>query len=119
MRTRDGQVLIASVRHAERWWSRLRGLLFRPPLRGDGGEALLITPCASIHTCGMRYPIDVVFIDRQGIVLGCHESVKPARFRVQRGARSALELAAGGIRHHAIRPGDRLAWNPPARESAA
>ena len=117
--TRDGKVLIGSVRHAERWWSRLRGLLFRPPLAADGSEGLLITPCGSIHTCGMRYPIDVVFLDRKGVVLGCHEAVEPGRFRLQRGARSALELAAGGIRRHAIRPGDRLAWQPGLPEVAA
>lgn len=110
--TRDGTLLIGSVRHAERWWSRLRGLLFRPPLAPDGSEGLLITPCASIHTCGMRYPIDVVFLDRDGVVLGCREAVKPGRFRMQPGARSALELAAGAIRRHAIQPGDTLAWQP-------
>lgn len=109
---RDDKVLIGVARHAERWWSRLRGLLLRPPLPTDASEALLITPCGSIHTCGMRYPIDVVFIDRQGVVVGCHESVKPGRFRMQRKARSALELAEGGIRIHSIKPGDRLAWRP-------
>lgn len=115
---RDDKVLIGAVRHAERWWSRLRGLLLRPPLRADASEALLITPCGSIHTCGMRYPIDVVFIDKQGMVLGCHEAVRPWRFRVQPRARSALELAEGGIRAHAIKPGDRLAWCPAAEPTA-
>lgn len=118
MITRDDKVLIGEVRHAERWWSRLRGLLLRSPLRADASEALLITPCASIHTCGMGYPIDVVFIDRQGTVLGCHEAVGPWRFRAQRRARSALELAAGGIRARAIKPGDRLAWRPVAEPTA-
>lgn len=118
MITRDDKVLIAEVRHAEHWWSRLRGLLLRPPLRGDASEALLITPCASIHTCGMGYPIDVVFIDRQGTVLSVHEAVGPWRFRAQRRARSALELAAGGVRALAIKRGDRLRWRP-ALEPAA
>lgn len=116
---RGGKRLIATVWHADRWWSRLRGLLFRAPLRADGGNGMLITPCASIHTCGMRYRIDVVFLDRDGVVLGCHESVPPLRFRMQRHARSALELAAGAARIHAIAPGDRLSWHPHRVEGSA
>lgn len=107
---RDGVALIPTVRHAERWWSRLRGLLLREPLCADGSEGLLITPCASVHTLGMAYPIDVVFLDKEGVVLGCQEAVAPARVRLQRGARSALELVSGGIGIHAIKRGDRLVW---------
>lgn len=112
MITREGAALVAMVWHAESWWARLRGLLFRPPLRADGSEGLLITPCGSVHTCGMAYPIDIVFIDDEGVVVGCREAVVPLRFRMQRGSRSVLELAQGAIRRHRIRIGDLLVWTP-------
>lgn len=112
MITREGTTLVANAWHAESWWSRLRGLLFRPPLQADGSEGLLITPCGSVHTCGMTYPIDIVFIDDGGVVVGCREAVVPLRFRMQRGSRSVLELAQGAIRRHRIRNGDLLSWTP-------
>lgn len=109
---REGVPLVASVPHAERWWSRLRGLLGRPALRADGSQGLLITPCASIHTCGMGYRIDAVFLDAQGTVLACHPRIATWRFRMARGARSVLELAEGAIGLHDIQPGHRLSWVP-------
>ena len=114
MITREGTILVAKVWHAESWWSRLRGLLFRPPLPADGSQGLLITPCASVHTCGMTYTIDIVFIDDAGVLVGCREAVAPLRFRMQRGSRSVLELAQGAIGRHRIRTGDRLLWTPAA-----
>ena len=107
---REGSALVDVVWRAERWWSRLRGLLGRRPLCGNASQGLLITPCGSIHTCGMRYRIDAVFLDRAGQVLSCHEAIPPFRFRMQRGAHSVLELAEGGVAIHGIGEGDRLSW---------
>ncbi len=115
---RDGESLIPRVWRAERWWQRLRGLLFRSPLAGDASEALLIVPCNSVHTVGMRYPLDVVFLDRGGTVVGCRERVGPWRGSAARGARATLELYAGGIARLAIVPGDRLDWRIDASAAA-
>ena len=73
---------------------RLRGLLGRSGL--PDGEGLLLRPAGSIHTLFMRFPIDVVFLDRELGVRKVVRELGPWRLTFERGARSALELAAGG-----------------------
>ncbi|MBB1061996.1 DUF192 domain-containing protein [Lysobacter spongiae] len=92
------------------WGARLRGLLFRRPLARDGSEGMLISPCGSVHTFGMTYPIDVVFLDRAGTVLRVCESLRPWRSAMQRGARSVIEFHGGAARLHSIKAGDVIAW---------
>lgn len=102
-----GTTLSSRAQLAHSFWSRLLGLLFRPPLRS--GEALVIEPCASIHTLGMRYPIDVVFLDRRGKVLGLCEGLRPNRlYAGARGARQTIELPLGAIGVSGTRRGDML-----------
>lgn len=83
--------------------ARMRGLLARPPLQA--GQALLIRPCSMIHTFGMRYAIDVVFLRRDGLVLKVAPAVAPRRMRARLGAHCVLELAAGEAARCAIVPG--------------
>lgn len=80
---------------AQGWWGRARGLLGRAEL--PAGHGLLINPCSAIHTLGMRFPIDVVFLNAQGRVVSLHRAVPPNRplIRGGRGAVAALELPAG------------------------
>ena len=87
--------------------ARMRGLLARPPLRH--GEGMFITPCNMVHTVGMRYPIDVVFLARDGAVLKVASHVEPRRMRGCLGAHGVLELAAGEAARQAIAPGLMLA----------
>lgn len=94
------------VRVADRFWTRAMGLLVGAPL--DATEALLISPCSSIHTIGMRYPIDVVFVDREGCVLRICAAVHAGRMRFARGARAVLELRAGIAAEHGLRAGVKL-----------
>jgi uncharacterized membrane protein (UPF0127 family) len=94
---RHGQEIVAEAWRADRPWSRLRGLLGRKPLQGNGRQALWLVPCAGVHTFGMRYPLDIVFLDRGGAVLDWHERIGPWRTRQCRGARQTVELAPGGI----------------------
>jgi len=84
---------ILRVTVAAGFLGRAGGLLVRPRLAAD--EALLIAPCASIHTFWMRYPIDVLFIDPMAHVLRVCTAVPPGRMRWCRGAAAALELHAG------------------------
>lgn len=72
---------------------RARGLLFRAPLAAN--QALLIPRCASVHTFGMAYPIDVVFLDALGRVLRVVPKLAPCRLAMQFGAVAVLELAPG------------------------
>jgi uncharacterized membrane protein (UPF0127 family) len=74
----------------------LRGLAFRD--RDDAGPGLLIPRCASVHTFGMRFALDVYFLDRDGRVLSVCRRVPPRRVLRRRGARKVLEIPspAGG-----------------------
>lgn len=94
---RNGQPIVACAWRADRPWSRLRGLLGRKPLSGHASQALWLVPCGSVHTFGMGYPLDVVFLDRAGRVLGCRENLRPWRAQGCRGAHQTVELAPGGI----------------------
>ena len=70
------------------------------------GEGLWIEPCSSIHTCFMRFPIDVVFLDEKLSVVRVIASMKPWRFSTWVWkARSVLELESGTLRD-SVRPGD-------------
>jgi uncharacterized membrane protein (UPF0127 family) len=86
----------------------VRGLLGRKELAVGGG--LLIRPTWSIHTWFMRFPIDVVFLDRDLTVLKLKEHMAPWRATAHRGAHSALELSAGHAHRVDLDVGDRLAW---------
>ena len=92
-----------SIRRAEHWPERLRGLLGTPA--PAPGHALLLTPCASVHTAFMRYPIDVVFVDRRGRILKVVSALPPWRATACLWARHTLELAAGEARRIGLAPG--------------
>ena len=92
---------------AHGWWSRLRGLLGRINLPRDQG--LWLKPCSSIHTVGMLFVIDVVFLDKNEVILGLRSGIVPFWFAVApKGAHSVLELAEGGIEVYRLAVGDRL-----------
>ena len=105
-RTRE-IVLGDKVRTASTFLSRLVGLLGTTAIAE--GEGLWIAPCRGVHTWGMRYPIDVAFLDAGGVVVGILEGLPPNRVgRVVRDARGALELRAGTLAATGTAPGDRL-----------
>jgi len=107
---RNGRDIVPRALLARTWGARLRGLLLRPPLASDASEALVLEPCASIHTFGMRYPLDVVFVDAEGAVVGVRENVRPWRACMQRGARAVIEFHHGAVRRLSIVPGDQIGW---------
>jgi len=100
---REGEVL-ASLELAVTFGQRFRGLLGRDGLDG----ALLLRPARSVHTLGMRFPIDVAYCDQDLVVLnvvsmGRHRLGLP-RLR----ARSVVEAQAGAFERWRLRPGDHL-----------
>ena len=109
----DGTVVCERCTVAHRMWPRMRGLLGKRGL--DSGEGLLIRPAPSIHTFFMRFPIDVVFLSRQGEVLKVAERVPPWRARSCRHSYAVLELAAGEAGRRGIAVGDRLDTAQPAQ----
>jgi uncharacterized membrane protein (UPF0127 family) len=70
--------------------SRLLGLSWLR--RERAGEGLLIPACSSVHTIGMRFPLDLVFLDRRGRPLAVHRGVRPLRLVRCRGASAVLEI---------------------------
>ena len=102
----DGGPVCDRCRVADRPLARMRGLLGRREL--PPGEGVLLRPAASVHTWFMRFPIDVVFLDRELRVLKVVPQLAPWRVASGRGARAVLELAAGECERRGIRPGDRL-----------
>ncbi len=69
----------------------------------------MIVPCASVHTAFMRTPIDVVFLDRAGIIRKIVPRLKPWRWAVCPGAHQTLELAAGEGARFGLQAGQSLA----------
>ncbi len=108
-----GQVLVGSLRVADTFGSRFVGLMGRkdPP----DGEALLLKYCASVHTCFMRFPIDVAFLDRDMWVVAIYPEVKPWRMvtAVEHGLHT-LEIAAGALEAHGVKVGHRLQVGIPS-----
>ncbi len=102
---KDGETLIRAM-NANRYFLRLRGLLGRELHKDEG---LILTPCSSIHTFGMAYAIDAVYLDKAGYVLRVDEALPQGKaWPGQRGARSVLELQAGTASTKGIHKGDRL-----------
>lgn len=100
---RDGEVL-ASLEIADTARARARGLLGRDGIDG----AIYLYPCRSVHTMGMRFPIDVAFVDGDLVVLRVVQ-MRPWRLtRPCRKARGVVEAEAGSFASWELRRGDRL-----------
>lgn len=105
--TTRSTVLGARIGVADTSWSRMVGLLGKTGL--DSGEGLLIIPSQAVHTVAMRFPIDVVFLDRNCRVIHMHPALAPFRVTgVHWRARCVLELPAGVIAQSATSVGDEL-----------
>ncbi len=100
---RDGEVL-AAAEVADGFGSRLRGLLGRDGLEG----ALVLTRSKSVHTVGMRFPLDVAFCDRDLAVIDT-VFMRPNRVgRPRLRAHYVIEAEAGAFERWRLRPGDQL-----------
>ena len=108
----DGRVVCERCTVADKMLPRMKGLLGRKSL--PPGEGMLIRPAPSIHTFFMRFPIDAVFLSRDGEVLKVADNVPAWRTRSCRRAHSVLELAAGEAARHGIAVGDRLTASDPS-----
>lgn len=92
------------LRVAARYRARSKGLLGQDGVDG----ALLITPCGSVHTFGMRFTIDVAYLDRKFRVLAVR-TMKPGRLGLPRlRARHVIESEAGAMAAWGLLPGTRV-----------
>jgi len=104
---REPKTHCLTARRATTFAARLVGLMFKANLPPEGG--LLFTPCRSVHTCFMRFPLDVVFLDADFRVMAVVLSLPPWRFTAYNPqAYHVLELSAGEVVRLCIQLGDTL-----------
>ena len=94
---------------ADTFKGRLVGLLNRESLSPQ--SALLLTNCCSVHTFGMRFSIDIAFLDKDGYVLSLIDSLGRFRSASCRQASHTLESRAGRMRELNIGIGNQLVWD--------
>jgi uncharacterized protein len=102
-------VLAHRVEVADHGATRRKGLLGRTGL--PAGEGLWIVPCESVHTFGMKFPIDIVYLDRRRKVKKVRSGVPPWRLSACLSAHSVVELASGTIQMTQTRQGDKLEFS--------
>lgn len=95
---------------------RSKGLLGRSKLLP--GEGLWIVPCEAVHTFGMQFAIDLIYLDRQRRIRKIRSSVRPWRFSACIVAHSVIELAAGSIHAEMAQIGDLVEFSPSAAGDA-
>ena len=110
-------VLATRMAVADQGETRRKGLLGRKGL--PPGEGLWIIPCEAVHTFGMQFSIDLVYLDRKNRIRKLRSEVPPWRLSACLTAHSVMELAPGTIRNSRTEPGDILefASEPSAKES--
>ncbi len=92
----NGSTAVTNLIVAEKVLSRMIGLLRHNGL--PKGCAMLLKPCGSIHTVGMKFALDVIFLDRKMQVVRSVLGVKPNRFVLGgRGAYAAVEMETGWL----------------------
>ncbi|MEG6585233.1 DUF192 domain-containing protein [Dendrosporobacter sp. 1207_IL3150] len=102
----NGYILADQVRIADNFFARLKGLLgtaLLPP-----GHCLVIRPCNSVHTFGMRYPIDVLFVSKDDVVLEKVSKMQSGKIAAKKGSSYVIELPAGGA--EPANAGDKLVF---------
>jgi len=103
---RTGSVIADVVEPALDSKTRRKGLLGRDALADS--HALVLAPCGSVHTFGMRFPIDVLFVGADGCVIKIVEQLGAWRMAGSLQACITVELPTGSVRRHHVRTGDRL-----------
>ncbi len=102
-----GNEIVSDLAVADTILSRMKGLLGKNSM--TYGEGLLIKPCKGIHTFGMRFPIDTIFLDKNNIVVKVIKNIGPNRMtRLYLAAVCVLEVPAGVADQSSTKSGDQL-----------
>ena len=89
-------IISKKIVHAKKFSTRLKGLMFIDKM--EGFEGMLIEPCNSIHTFFMKFPIDVIFLDRENKIVSIKRNMKPWRMTwIIAKAYKVLELPGGSL----------------------
>ncbi|HLB59052.1 MAG TPA: DUF192 domain-containing protein [Bdellovibrionota bacterium] len=104
---RTGKFLAKRADRTKSLWSRAKGLLGRPHL--NQGEGLIMARCKGVDTCFMKFPLDLVFVDRRGVVVKVQKNLRPWKISGYNfKARMVLELPVGMIDETGTMIGDPL-----------
>ena len=106
IRTTEGAIVCERCEIPESSFGRARGLIGRSGL--EPGSGMLIDAAPSVHMFFMRFPIDVVFLDRDRKVVRVVHGLRPWRVAGARRAVAALELPAGAAAEAGVQEGDVL-----------
>ena len=102
-------ILVENAAVADNIFYRIKGLLGRKSLLP--GEGLLLIPANSVHTIGMKFSLDLVFIDGNGLVLKTIEQMPPGRISpIVKKSAAVLELNAGELKKSGTVEGDQLRY---------
>lgn len=101
--------IIENVLKTTNFFERMRGLLFKEKLKSNAG--LIISPCSSVHTFGMKYTIDVVFLDKELTIVKLVKSLKPWRMTASHASCIVLELVEDSINTLQLTTGQQLVWH--------
>lgn len=102
-------VLASEVELADTSWTRMKGLLGRVAEEFPSGEGLWIEPSQGVHTIGMKFPIDVLYLDREHRIIHVCHKLPPFRIAALKfKARSVIELPAGTLAQTQTAVGDVL-----------
>jgi hypothetical protein len=99
-------------------FERMRGLLGRTSL--EPGRGMFLAPCKAVHTFLMRFPIDLVVIDKGFSVITVKRLVRPGSvFLAGWRAWAVVEIESGWLGQDAVAPGDRVSMSATARSDDA
>jgi uncharacterized protein len=101
--------LATDLRIARTHWTRFRGLMATDPAQFRDGQGLWIAPSRGVHTCAMRFPIDVLYLDTERVIIHVEHGLRPWRFAAIRvAAASVLELPEGMVQRTKTELGDQV-----------
>lgn len=102
-----GNIILEKVEIANSFFTRLKGLLGRERL--EKKEGLIIKPCNSVHTIGMKFPIDVAFVNNDDEIIHIIYSMFPGKFsHVIKNSKYVIEVNAGVFRNQGLKIGDKI-----------
>ena len=101
--------LATEMRVANTHWTRLRGLMGTHATNFGFGKGLWIRPCHGVHTWAMRFPLDLVYLDAENVVVHLEENVKPWRFApVRMDTATVLEVPWHTVWNSGTQVGDQI-----------
>lgn len=104
---RESEIISSHIKIADTFWLRLQGLIGKKALQP--GEGLLLRPCSQVHTWFMKFAIDLIFLDQEGIIVQLVSAIAPGRVSpLVIKAGQVLELEAGTIMRYQLKEGEKL-----------